>query len=115
MGRVRPRLAKAHPFPRRLPKPTDEPTEEPTEAPTASPTTSPSPSPQPTPTVEPEPVATPEPVDDDGDAEEPSATPDAWNGGSLPAGGLRITDPPAGPGLVDSILSSVSAQFFGGW
>jgi hypothetical protein len=36
-----------------------------------------------------------------------------WNGGILPAGGLRVVEVPEGQGLVDSILSTVSAQFFG--
>jgi hypothetical protein len=37
----------------------------------------------------------------------------AWNGGALPSTGLRVVDPPGERGLVDSILSTVSAQFFG--
>ena len=41
------------------------------------------------------------------------ARPASWNEGNLPAGGLRVTDQSAGQGLVDSILSAVSAQFFG--
>jgi uncharacterized protein YkwD len=103
--------ARPTPKPTREPAPTDEPLSEPTA--TAGPTTAPEPAA--TPTTEPEPVGTPEPVGDGGVGPEPTASPDAWNGGNLPAGGLRITDPPAGPGLVDSILSSVTAQFFGGW
>jgi hypothetical protein len=41
------------------------------------------------------------------------ARPAIWNGGNLPANGLRVTDGPAEQGLVDSILSAISAQFFG--
>jgi uncharacterized protein YkwD len=86
------------------PQPTASPIPSPTLSP--SPTLTPSPTPRPTPTPSANPVAvtpTPDP-----------AGPVAWNGGNLPAGGLRVTDAPIGQGLVDSILAAVAARFFGG-
>jgi uncharacterized protein YkwD len=109
------RRATPRPTERPTPKPTRRPTPEPTVEPTPEPSPEPTAEPSPTPTAEAEPIGTPQPVDDGGEDLEPTTTPGAWNGGNLPAGGLRITDPPAGPGLVDSILSSITAQFFGGW
>jgi uncharacterized protein YkwD len=119
---------KTTPEPTPKPKPTPRPTQEPaqppkaatTPEPTASPIPSPTPSPSPSPTASPTPVPTPQPMPT------PSASPvavtptagpagpAAWNGGNLPAGGLRVTDAPTGQGLVDSILSAVAAGFFGG-
>jgi len=109
--------AKPRPAPRETQKPTQPPQAATTPQPTASPIPSPTPSPNPSPTASPTPLPTPRPT--------PSASavavtplavpvrPAAWNGGNLPVGGLRVTDVPAGQGLVDSILSAVSAQFFG--
>ena len=77
-------------------------TPQPTASPIPSPTLSPSPSPTPSPTPRPTPTPSASPV-----AVTPTADPAgpvAWNGGNLPAGGLRVTDVPAGQGLVDSIL-----------
>ena len=116
--------AKTTPEPTPKPKPTPRPTQEPAQPPTAattpqptasptpSPTPNPSPSPTPSPTARPTPTPSASPV-----AVTPTAGPAgpaAWNGGNLPAGGLRVTDAPAGQGLVDSILSAVTAGFFGG-
>lgn len=104
---------KPTPKPTAKPKPTPRPTAKPkpaaaTPKPTPKPTPSatPTPSPSPTASLPPSPVpratATPAPT--------PRPTPRAPE---VPPGQLRITDPPAGTGLVDSILQSVSAQFFG--
>jgi hypothetical protein len=48
---------------------------------------------------------------------EPTAAPTpvvAPSAVTLPPGGFRVIDPPAEPGLVDSILDRVSARYFGG-
>ena len=109
----------AKPKPKPTPRPTQKPAQPPKAATTPQPTASPvpSPAPSPTPSTRPHPTPRPRPT--------PSASPvavvppvvparpAAWNEGNLPAGGLRVTDRPAGQGLVDSILSAVSAQFFG--
>lgn len=81
------------------PRPTPRPTATPKPTPTATPTPSPSPSPSPVLVATPSPTSTPRPT--------PRAP-------EVPPGQLRITDPPAEPGLVDSILHEVTARFFGG-
>lgn len=108
--RPTPKPDRATARPTATPRPTAKPTARPTPEPTVTPTPTPSPSasPPPTPTPSPSPspaVATPSPA---------PAPPLAWNDGNLPTGGLRIQDEAAGQGLVDSILSTISAQFFGG-
>ena len=108
---------KPKPKPKPTPKPTPRPTQEPAKAqptasPVPSPTLSPTPSPTPRPTPRPRPTPSESPV-----AVTPTADPAgpvAWNGGNLPAGGLRVTDTPAATGIVDSILAAVTARFFGG-
>ena len=108
------------PNPTPTPRPTQKPaqptqaatTPQPTASPIPSPTLSPSPSLTPSPTPRPTPTPSANPV-----AVTPTpdpAGPVAWNGGNLPAGGLRVTDAPIGQGLVDSILAAVAARFFGG-
>jgi hypothetical protein len=103
----------AKPKPKPTPRPTQKPARaQPTASPVPSPTLSPTPSPTPRPTPRPRPTPSESPV-----AVAPTADPVgpvAWNGGNLPAGGLRVTDTPAAPGIVDSILAAVTAQFFGG-
>jgi uncharacterized protein YkwD len=94
--------ATAKPTARPTAKPTPEPVT-PTPAPTPSPSASPPPTPSPTPSPTPAPTFVPTP-----------SPPSAWGGGTLPSGGLRIRDGTAEQGLVDSILSTISAQFFGG-
>jgi uncharacterized protein YkwD len=96
--------------PRATPRPTAKPkpaaaTPRPTTKPSAAPTATPSPSPTAIPTVPPILAATPSP------SPTPRPTPRAPD---VPPGQLRITDPPAELGLVDSILQSITAQFFGG-
>ncbi|HEU0242476.1 MAG TPA: CAP domain-containing protein [Candidatus Limnocylindrales bacterium] len=96
--------------PRATPRPTAKPkpaaaTPRPTTRPSAAPTATPSPSPTAIPTLLPILAATPSP------SPTPRPTPRAPD---VPPGQLRITDPPAELGLVDSILQSITAQFFGG-
>ncbi len=96
--------------PRATPRPTAKPkpaaaTPRPTTRPSAAPTATPSPSPTAIPTLPPILAATPSP------SPTPRPTPRAPD---VPPGQLRVTDPPAELGLVDSILQSITAQFFGG-
>lgn len=96
--------------PRATPRPTAKPkpaaaTPRPTTRPSAAPTATPSPSPTAIPTLLPILAATPSP------SPTPRPTPRAPD---VPPGQLRVTDPPAELGLVDSILQSITAQFFGG-
>lgn len=109
----------ATPRPQRTP---DRPT---ATTPTPARTQRPSPSPAPSPSAIPGPLpspptASPSPSPIRSASSSPPATaPDppaptaGWNGGVLPGAGLRVVDRPSGQGLVDSILSTVSAQFFG--
>jgi uncharacterized protein YkwD len=114
----------AKPKPRSTPHPTPRPTPKPptvaatprtTASPVPSPTPSPTPTITPTPTPRhperPKPIPSPDPTPVA--PSEAPARPAAWNGGSLQGSGLRVTDRPSAQGLVDSILSAVSAQFFG--
>ena len=96
--------------PRATPRPTAKPkpaaaTPRPTTKPSAAPTATPSPSPTAIATLPPILAATPSP------SPTPRPTPRAPD---VPPGQLRVTDPPAELGLVDSILQSITAQFFGG-
>jgi uncharacterized protein YkwD len=90
---AKPKPAAATPRPTPKPtakaKPTPTPTPTPTTAPTLPPILAVIPSPSPT----------------------PRPTPRAPE---IPPGQLRVTDPPGDLGLVDSILQSITAQFFGG-
>jgi uncharacterized protein YkwD len=109
----------ARPTPRPTPKPTPKParqTPRPTAGPTATPDPTPAPSPTPSPSSSPTPTPTPAPtLPPPTSAPTPTpTTPSAWNGGNLPPGGMRILDAPAEQGLVDSILSAITARFFGG-
>lgn len=99
------------PTERDRPKDTPKPSPKATPKPRPTPTSEPSPSVIPTPAPTPSPAPTPPPVALESASERPPIP--VWNGGIVPAGGLRVVDPPAGPGLVDSILSTVSARFFG--
>ncbi len=102
------------PTARPTPRPTPKPTRKPTPPPTLGPTPPPSPSPTPSPSPSPAPTASPSPAPAVATPSPAPAPPLAWNGGNLSPGGLRIVDGPVGQGLVDSILSTISAQFFGG-
>jgi len=104
---------KATAKPRSTPKPTPKPTRKPTPKPTAvvpataTPTLVPPPTPTPAatatapPTEAPTPTATPAPT--------PPPQP-VWGS----SGGMRVLDPPGSLGLVDTIFSTVAAQYFGG-
>jgi uncharacterized protein YkwD len=101
---------RATPRPTAKPKPaaaTPRPTPKPTTKPKPTATPTPTPSPSPTPVLVPVLVSTPPP------AETPTPDPTPRAPG-IPPGPLRVVDPPAELGLVDSILQSVAAQFFGG-
>ena len=110
--------------PRPTPKPTVQPvttpkpvaTPRPGATPTPEPTTEITPvsSPQPTPTPEPSvspippPTLTPSPES----TAAPAPTPAAWVG-VIPLAEYQITDPPVEADLLDSLLHSIFAQFFG--
>jgi uncharacterized protein YkwD len=108
------------------PKPTPKPTAKPrsTPRPTAKPAAAtPKPTPRPTPKPTPKPTATPVPTPSASAPLPPilAATPiptptprPTARAPEVPPGQLRVVDPPAALGLVDSILQSISAQFFGG-
>jgi uncharacterized protein YkwD len=116
--------------PTATPKPTAKPTPKPTARPTAKPGTTPkpgstptpaptvevtpSPSPSPSPTPEPSLAPTPAPTAEPTPAPTPvpTPTPAPWVG-VIPPGQYRIMDPPADVDLVDSLLHSIFAQFFG--
>jgi uncharacterized protein YkwD len=109
--------AKATPRPeRQTPKPTPRPTSKPTPKPTPEPTLTPSPTPtaNPAPSASPPPGPSPTPMPALVPPSAAPVAPFAWTDGTIPSGGLRIRDEAAGQGLVDSILSTISAQFFGG-
>jgi uncharacterized protein YkwD len=101
---ARPRAAAATPKP--SPRATARP--RPAPKPTATPSPSPTPTAVPTPALEPVLVATPSP------SPTPRATPPPTSAPVASAGLLRVVEPPTDLGLVDSILQSVSVQFFGG-
>jgi uncharacterized protein YkwD len=98
---AKPRTEVATPRPTR--KPTARP--KPTPAATAKPAPTLRPTPEPTPLLVPVLVATPSP------SPTPRPTPRRPD---LPPGQLRVIDPPSDLGLVDSILQSITARFFGG-
>jgi len=123
------------PTPKATPKPTPRPTPKATPRPkpkaTPRPTLKPTPKPTPEPTLEPTPTPTPTmaalatPFPTASRVPTPAspaptaapATPGPWvtapAGGSVPGWGLRVIDDPVRPGLVDSILTTVAAQYFG--
>ncbi len=97
--------ATPRPVTRSTPKPTPKPTRRPTPAPTATPTPTPelvlpetldTPSPLPTPTPSPSPSVSPEPEI-----------------GTNPVG-MRVVDPGAAGGLLETIVGGVAGYFFGG-
>ncbi len=105
------------PTARPKPDPTAKPTPRPTREPRSTPRPTPTPSPTPTPTAVPTQSPTPPPRPTFRAPEViPSPAPVAWPawGGGSPTSGLRVVDPPADHGLVDSILSTISARYFGG-
>ena len=106
---------KPNPKPVVKPKPTPRPTPKPTPKPKPTPEPTPQPTPEPTPTwtpfvyVPPTPELTAAPTDPPA----PRAAPAASSAGAVPPGTLRVIDAPAELGLVDSILETVAARFFG--
>lgn len=132
---------KPTPAPTATPKATPKPTPKPTVAPTAtpkptprptatatakattrpatpSPVATPEPTPEPTPVPTPEPTATPSPEPTPAPTASPTADPTATLteapasiGGTS---GWRVLDPAPDGGLVNSIVVSVTARFFGG-
>jgi uncharacterized membrane protein YgcG len=130
----------AKPKPRATPKPTPRPTArpKPTLKPTAKPTAAPTPTPTPSPTPQPAATRPPEPADPDlgggaglgpgGQGNGSGSGGENGNGGSsgngpppgqesrpsAPPAGLRVHDPPAATGLVDSLLGGLAGFLFGG-
>jgi uncharacterized protein YkwD len=106
--------------PRATPRPTTKPAAA-TPRPTAKPTVKPTPKPRPTATPAPSATPTPSPsaaptaplvaTPSPSPTPTPSPTPRAPG---APPGLLRVVDPPTDLGLVDSILQSITARFFGG-
>jgi uncharacterized protein YkwD len=109
-ARPTPRSTKApvRATPRPTPRPTARPTAKPTAKPAPVPTATPSVQPTFSPSVPPTPLVTPSPSA--GPTPTPRPTPP---NGVVPPGQLRIIDQAAGQGLLDSILQSINAQFFG--
>jgi uncharacterized protein YkwD len=100
-----------HATPRPTPKPTPKPTRKPTPVP--KPAAVPSPSASPALAVIPSPTPTPS---DDGSG--PGGGPPDSRGGGAPADvgsghGLRVLDPPAPNGLLETIVGGVTGFFFG--
>ncbi len=113
-------LPTAAPTPRPTPRPTAAPTPRTatpaptvTVAPTATtaPTASPSPSPIPTESPGSSPTASPTPVLTETATPAPSPSPEP--SASSATGSLRIREEPGSPGLVESLVASVLAFFFG--
>jgi len=114
------------PTPHPTPRPTPHPTRHPIPQPTlhATPTSTPAQAPTPAPTASPvvTPGLTPEPTARTDHTPEPSAAPPATvepratgqpRDAVVPTAQLRIVDRPADQGIVDSILGTLTAQFFG--
>jgi uncharacterized protein YkwD len=101
----------AKPKPAATPKPTPKPTPRPTKRP-ATPTPVPAATPTPEPTWTPFVQFPPTPLPSAAPTAAPSGQPAPPNG-LVPPGQLRVVDAPAELGLVDSILDSVTAQYFG--
>jgi uncharacterized protein YkwD len=112
---------KPTPAPTATPRPTPGPTDRPGPTPTPAPSVDPSldPTAEPSPSPEPSATATPEPDDD-----RPGAAGRA-NGGGPPGGNegpgrstdrepVRVIGPPAGGGLVETIVGSVVGAYLGG-
>ncbi|MHB8892139.1 MAG: CAP domain-containing protein [Candidatus Limnocylindrales bacterium] len=112
------------PTPRPTAKPTPKPTPRPTPRPEPTATLTPEPTAQPTPTPTPEPTAaplgTPSPSPQPTDGPERTLEPPGGPGvdgtvpdEAVPPAQLRIVDEPVDRGLVDSILGTITGQFFG--
>lgn len=100
------------PAPRATPGPTPKPTPRPTAKPTVSPTNAPTAVPTDLPTGPP--FDTPTPTDTGGIAVVPGASAAPGDGSSpLGAGSFRVVDPPALPGLFETIVGGVAGFFFG--
>ena len=107
------------------PKPTPKPAP-PAATPRPAPVATPAPTPVPTPVPTPTPTPTPEPLDSaeldpsrgntiTGEGTATSEPPGEARIATFPTGdSLRVVDPPASNGLVDTILGDVTSPFFGG-
>jgi uncharacterized protein YkwD len=96
--------------PKATPKPKPAATPKPTPRP--KPAATPAPTPEPTPSWTPFVFVPPTPGPSTGPSAAPTEAPDA-EAPAVAVGPLRVADPPADLGLVDSILEQVSARFFG--
>lgn len=128
----------AKPKPRVTPRPTAKATPRPTTRPKPTPKPTPVATPTPTPTPSPAPTLPPEPADPetgrgsgmgpggqgsgggnggangDGGSSGNGPPPGQENRPSAPPEGLRVIDPPAAPGIVDSFLGGLAGFLFGG-
>jgi uncharacterized protein YkwD len=97
-------------------KPTSPPTPDPTPPPTPHPTRTPSPTPSPTPTPTPTPNPTSSPIGTPTPTSTASLEPSPAPSGEVavaPGRSLRVADPAAPQGLLDSIAAGIAGVFFG--